>query len=727
MRKAAAIIIGIVSVTLFAGGVVALLAAQGRDTAGQSAQAQEEAAGSPAAILAPLQVVRTSAGVLYGLSPTRGLLVSLDQGATWLERNQGLSRRVVYPFTEELVRRLTSLGVDPAHEGRVAVTMASEVFLSEDFGVTWVKVPWGKPLRTSCYFTSVALSPHDPNTLVLGTSFSGFYETRNRGASWQDPSLSAARQLNRGAGFYEEVSGLSYDPLEPGVIWFACGFGQGIYRGSANGKGWSRIPFPGDEHGEIIRGLSMLSGEDSWRLEVRTSESTWRRALPEGDWNLLERRPAPLPPDPFLRERQRKAADRLGIYISSFKAQGEDLRRNLKFLHDNGLNALVVDCKDDFGWVTYDTALELPKKIGAVERRFKLEELVSRAHDEGLYVIGRVVVFKDRQLYNYDGFRYAVWNGNTNQPWRHLLRVEEPSASEPADTPLGEAAAPQPRYFQREYWVDPYNSFIWGYNVAIAEELQARGVDEIQFDYIRFPSDGNLGVIRYRCKRDGMDRIDALESFLKVAREKIHIPVSTDLYGYSTWHRMGNWIGQSTDMLADYVDVICPMYYPSHFPRDFMKSEPYLQRAERIYREGTLRAQSTVGERCLIRPYVQAFLIGGELNMGVPQYNQYLLNQVQGCLSARSSGFTLWNASNRYYMVSAGLKKMLSPEARSAASAQPASAPGPASGTEPALEPATQPTPAPGPASGTQPAPAPGPASAPDPAYSGEPSAPALD
>ena len=91
-----------------------------------------------------------------------------------------------------------------------------------------------------------------------------------------------------------------------------------------------------------------------------------------------------------------------------------------------------------------------------------------------------------------------------------------------------------------------------------------------------------------------------------------------------------------------------------------MKGEPYLQRAERIYLEGTLRAQSAVGGRSLIRPYVQAFLIGGELAMGVPQYSQYLLNQVQGCLTAPSSGFTLWNASNRYYMVSAGLKPMLS-------------------------------------------------------------------
>jgi hypothetical protein len=66
-----------------------------------------------------------------------------------------------------------------------------------------------------------------------------------------------------------------------------------------------------------------------------------------------------------------------------------------------------------------------------------------------------------------------------------------------------------------------------------------------------------------------------------------------------------------------------------------------------------------VDGRSLIRPYVQAFLIGGELAMGVAEYNRYLLNQVQGCLEAPSAGFTLWNASNRYYMVSAALKPLL--------------------------------------------------------------------
>jgi hypothetical protein len=326
-----------------------------------------------------------------------------------------------------------------------------------------------------------------------------------------------------------------------------------------------------------------------------------------------------------------------------------------------------VDCKDDFGTVTYDTALALPRATGAAEKHFSLEELVRTAHENGLYVIGRVVVFKDKHLYNYEGNKYAVWNARTNQPWRHLVKVEEENGAADPAAILGtaEAPRPEPRYFQREYWVDPYSSFVWEYNIAIAAELQARGVDEIQFDYIRFPSDGNLSTIRYRFQKEGMDLIDALESFMVLARESIHIPLSTDLYGFSTWHRMGNWIGQSIDMLADYVDVICPMFYPSHFPQDFLQGEPYLERARRIYQEGTARANIIVAGRSLIRPYIQAFLIGGELAMGVPEYSAYLRNQIEGALAAPCSGFTLWNASNRYYMVTSSLKPLL-PQAPSA-------------------------------------------------------------
>ncbi len=691
---------------LFAGGMLFLLGAQERTAEELIAQKRVEPADplpalnpgySPAEQFTIEQILETSSGIMYAISKQRGFLVSFDEGKNWLEHNQGLPRRVIYPFDEAegRVRHLTALNIDPLNEGRVAVTTADQLYLSEDYGSSWAQVPIGKPLRSTSYLTAVALSPRDPDTLLVGTSFNGFFETTDRGASWRDPSLSA-RFLYRGAGFYEEVSGLSYHPEEQGVIFFSCGFGHGIYEGSPDHKSWTRLDFPGDRAAEAIYRLELVYTGSTWHLAAQTHSNRWSYPLANRRWIRIDNRAGSLsaaaaaaaadkPEDIFRRERIRRASDRFGIYVSSYRAQGEYLDNHLKFIKENGMNSLVVDCKDDFGWIAYDTHLEFPKQIGAVNQRFALEELLDKAHQQGIYVIARMVVFKDRQLYNHNNHEYAVWNGVTDQPWRYIVKVEIPPEPEPEEAvestgtnsdagqtrgaagaevgrepEAGQAAAaeteespPEPvyKYVQNEYWVDPYNPDVWSYNLAVAAELQERGVDEIQFDYIRFPSDGNLSRIRYRYRREGMSPIDALESFLTQAREVIHIPISTDLYGFNSWHRMGNWIGQSIDVLADYVDVICPMFYPSHFPRDFMKDEPYLERGRKIYEEGTARSALMVGSRSIVRPYVQAFLIGGELAMGPQEYSQYLTNQIEGTLAAPSSGLTLWNASNRYYMV----------------------------------------------------------------------------
>jgi hypothetical protein len=692
MRKGFLFLGSFLMLLLFAGGMLFLLGAQERHPEETIAQIRVEPADplpvlnpgySPAEAFTIEQILETPSGVLYGISKQRGFLVSFDEGKSWLEHNNGLPRRVIYPFVEAAgrVRHLTALNIDPVNEGRVAVTTADRLYLSEDYGSSWRQIPIGKPLRSTSYLTAVALSPRDPNTLLVGTSFNGFFETTDRGASWQDPSLSA-RFLYRGAGFYEEVSGLSYHPVEEGVIFFSCGFGHGVYQGSPDRKSWTRLDFPGDRAAEAIYRLELIHTGAAWQLGVQTHSNRWHYPLVSRRWyrsdsrasSLLAAAAADRPEDPFRRERIRKASERFGIYVSSYRAQGEDLDNHLRFIKDNGMNSLVVDCKDDFGWIAYDTELEFPKQIGAVNKRFALGELLDKAHEQGIYVIARLVVFKDRQLYNSNNFEYAVWNGVTDQPWRYIVKVEVPPQPAPeseagaessginggperppdaAEAEGGEAeqSAPVYKYVQNEYWVDPYNPEVWSYNLAIAEELQRRGVDEIQFDYIRFPSDGNLSQIRYRYRREGMSPIDALESFLTQAREVIHIPISTDLYGFNSWHRMGNWIGQSIDVLADYVDAICPMFYPSHFPRDFMKDVPYLERGRKIYEEGTTRAAFMVGSRSIVRPYVQAFLIGGELAMGPAEYSQYLTNQIEGALAAPSSGLTLWNASNRYYMV----------------------------------------------------------------------------
>jgi hypothetical protein len=139
----------------------------------------------------------------------------------------------------------------------------------------------------------------------------------------------------------------------------------------------------------------------------------------------------------------------------------------------------------------------------------------------------------------------------------------------------------------------------------------------------------------------------------------VTIPIGTDVYGYCGWARISGWVAQNIEEISRYVDVISPMYYPSHFPQDFLGSMQYIPRAGYIYKEGGDRASRIVEGRCLIRPYVQAFRLGGELKFTRAVYTNYLISQIQGTLQGASSGFTLWNASNDYYMVTVPLIQYL--------------------------------------------------------------------
>ena len=335
-----------------------------------------------------------------------------------------------------------------------------------------------------------------------------------------------------------------------------------------------------------------------------------------------------------------RAALRNGIYVRADRAAAA-LPEYLDLLNRHGLDSLVIDFKTDIGSLSYDSDLPLARAMGAAPGPIKLDRLIAEAHAAGIYVIARLVVFKDPYLYDWDNHRLAIWDGELGEPWRHLV----PAGGDDPDAKR-----------QREYWVDPFAPEVWQYNVDVAVELAARGVDEIQFDYIRFPSDGPVERARYRHRRPGQQRIDAIESLLALARERLEVPISTDLFGFNSWYRAGNFIGQDIDVLSEYADVISPMFYPSHFPGHFLSDRSYTERAYAIYETGVRRAQRLVRGRAHIRPYVQAFLIGRELRMEEDEYSRYLTRQLDGNRAAAGSGFTLWNASNRYYMVTEPLQ-----------------------------------------------------------------------
>jgi hypothetical protein len=595
---------------------------------------------------APDRIYRTSSGSLWRVSLDLGVLFSDDGGKTWTARNAGLPQRAVYPFTMDKPPIITDLAVDALNESRVGITTLDAVFLSSDGGQTWQKVQLRDPIRANDELTCLSLAPGNPADVLVGTSFHGFFETQDGGKTWK--SLSEALvPLQLGGGNYEEIASLAYDPSDPTQIWFDLGFGKGLYvlkRGTKNVTG---IDLSAGPVGSPIRSIAFLGAAGSWKLDCLTDNARWDYAPAAAAWTLVEKIDPTQAISADKAQRLATAADKYGIYVSSRQASGTYLQDHINFLKAQGMNSLVVDFKDDFGYITYDTSLATPRRIGAVRKRFNIDELVQAAHSNGLYLIGRIVVFRDEQLYDADNYAYAAWDKSINGPWRYLKKS--------VDEQTGEETT-----YQGEYWVDPYSEYVWDYNIAIAQELQDHGVDEVQFDYIRFPSDGDLGRITWRYRRPGMGKLEALESFLAKAREALSIPISTDVYGYCGWARISNWVGQNIEMYSRYVDVIQPMFYPSHFPRDFLGSMAYLPRAEYIYQEGTRRSAYIVEGRSIIRPYVQAFRIGGELNFTPQVYTTYLVNQVEGTLRGAARGFTLWNASNDYYMVTVPLGPMIS-------------------------------------------------------------------
>lgn len=348
-----------------------------------------------------------------------------------------------------------------------------------------------------------------------------------------------------------------------------------------------------------------------------------------------------LTPDKTTSPYDEVIADKKAVYThtNSFsKAFGETgYSTYRKILKNNNLNAIVVEMKDDYGVLKFKPNSELLKQKGySSAYGIDVEKFVKTFKEDGIYLIARVVVFKDKNLVDYAGGKYAVWNYNTKRPWLGVKYYNKDGTA---------------TYYD-ESWVDPYCEEVWEYNVAVANELIDRGFDEIQFDYIRFPTDGtNLGSASYRWKDTGMDKESALMSFLAYARKNVKGPIGIDIYGNNGWYRSGVRTGQDVEMLSQYVDVICPMFYPSHFEQYFLESSPVAERPYRIYFYGTYRNQVIGRNKIVVRPWVQSFYMGVRYDAKWYDKN-YVKREIYGVRDATNNGYMYWNNASNYAEVS---------------------------------------------------------------------------
>ena len=304
-----------------------------------------------------------------------------------------------------------------------------------------------------------------------------------------------------------------------------------------------------------------------------------------------------------------------GIHLSSVGAARID--EFLEKIDKTGLNCIVVAFKEAYGTVDYNTEVKFAKLIGARYSIINIDTLVKKCKAHRIYLIARIVVFKDSVLAHYNDGQFAIkeqgggiWKDNRGR-----------------------------------VWVDPYSRKAWQYNIEIAKELAGKGVDEIQFDYIRFPSSKRLESAYFSYKRQGDSREKALLEFLRRAREEL-IPfgviVSGDVYGYTIWLERLEGEGQNLERMSQHLDVVYPMLYPSHFHEEFKWAENPRDREYDILYESLTRAKERVGKNKFVA-YIQGF------NLKSPGFGpDYIMNQIEAVRDANALGFIVWNARNDY-------------------------------------------------------------------------------
>jgi hypothetical protein len=284
-------------------------------------------------------------------------------------------------------------------------------------------------------------------------------------------------------------------------------------------------------------------------------------------------------------------------------------------LRKDGLTAVELDVKDERGEVGFvPKSVPLAISSGAANPYYDPRVVARRVHAQGLYLIGRVVVFEDPVL----------------------SRARPDLAIRRSDGSVWRDAA-------GFGWTNPYDSRVWKYNVDLAAAAAKAGFDEIMFDYVRFPSDGDIGSASFRNPRRLAER-DAVPAFARYASRRLHrldVRVGAAMFGLSAVRDLG--IGQLPARIAPYLDTVYAMTYPSLFGQGELGiADPSAAPGETVTRalhEFRLRLRGT---RALLVPWVQDFSFSTPYDAGKVQA------QIDAARRVGAKGFMLWNADGVY-------------------------------------------------------------------------------
>ncbi len=310
------------------------------------------------------------------------------------------------------------------------------------------------------------------------------------------------------------------------------------------------------------------------------------------------------------------------IYMSSWVAGTTDFKKKLVDLADRTeINSIVVDIKDYTGKIAFTIPNTELETVGSMENRIPdIKKLTKELHDKNIYIIGRIAVFQDPYFVKLHP-EFAVKQKDQKTIWKDRKGIT---------------------------WMDTGTQEVWDYTIAIAKASYGVGFDEINFDYVRFPTDGNMKDI-YFPHSEGKVKADVLESFFSYLHDNLSgtgITTSVDLFGMVTTNTDDLGIGQVLDKTLPYFDYIAPMVYPSHFPPGW---NGYAKPATRPYEVIKYAMEKAVARTIALgfdtnklRPWLQDF------NYGATYTAEMVRAQIKATNDVGLDSWMLWDPGNTY-------------------------------------------------------------------------------
>lgn len=307
-----------------------------------------------------------------------------------------------------------------------------------------------------------------------------------------------------------------------------------------------------------------------------------------------------------------------GIYISSWIAGSPELfAKQIDLADRTEINAMVIDVKDATGYVSYDSDVALADELGLEEHRIKdIDAVIATLREHEIVPIARIVCFNDPKLSKARpewGVQHkggGLWKDNKGSSY-----------------------------------TNPYDRRVWEYLVELAEDAADRGFREIQWDYVRFPSDGKISDAEYPGRDSSME--DAIAAFLAFSRERLEkrgVWVSADVFGLTVHVKDDLGIGQRIEKVARNVDIVSPMIYPSHYYSGaYNIKNPNREPYEVIKKAMADSGRRLSGTGAIVRPWLQDFSLSG-VTYGVEEVRV----QIQAVEEQGYTEWILWDPSVKY-------------------------------------------------------------------------------